>query len=105
MTDRTFKGATTMKRDWEKWLLAALVRAVRTFAESMLAYIGTGAVVLGDVNWIAALSAGAFGFVVAILFALAGLPEVKEEEEVKQVEDASPILPEDTVSIKKEEIE
>lgn len=94
-----------MKRDWEKWLLAALVRAVRTFAESMLAYIGTGAVVLGDVNWIAALSAGAFGFVVAILFALAGLPEVKEEEEVKQVEDASPILPEDTVSIKAEEIE
>lgn len=105
MTDRTFKEEKTMKRDWEKWLLAALVRAVRTFAESMLAYIGTGAVVLGDVNWIAALSAGAFGFVVAILFALAGLPEVKEEEEVKQVEAASPILPEDTVSIKAEGIE
>lgn len=94
-----------MKRDWKKWLLAALVRAVRTFAESMLAYIGTGAVVLGDVNWIAALSAGAFGFIVAILFALAGLPEVKEEEEAKQVEGASPILPEDTVTIKAEEIE
>lgn len=105
MTDRAFKEEKTMKRDWEKWLLAALVRAVRTFAESMLAYIGTGAVVLGDVNWIAALSAGTFGFIVAILFALAGLPEVKEEEEVKQVEDASPILPEDTVSIKAEEIE
>lgn len=105
MTDRAFKGENNMKRDWEKWLLAALVRAVRTFAESMLAYIGTGAVVLGDVNWIAALSAGAFGFIVAILFALAGLPEVKEEEEVKQVEDASPILPEDTVSIKTEEEE
>lgn len=98
-----------MKRDWKKWLLAAFIRAVRTFAESMLAYIGTGAVVLGDVNWIAALSAGAFGFVVAILFALAGLPEVKEEEETRQVEpvaDASPILPEDlTVEIKKEDIE
>lgn len=98
-----------MKRDWKKWLLAALVRAVRTFAESMLAYIGTGAVVLGDVNWIAALSAGAFGFVVAILFALAGLPEVKEEEETEQVEpvaDASPILPEDlTVEIKREDVE
>ena len=57
---------------------AALVRAVRTFAESMLAYIGTGAVVLGDVNWIAALSAGAMGSVIAILLALAGLPEVEE---------------------------
>lgn len=64
-----------------KFWKAALVRAVRTFAESMLAYIGTGAVVLGDVNWIAALSAGGFGFVCSILFALTGLPEVKDDEE------------------------
>ena len=67
--------------DWKEWLKAALVRAVRTFAESALAYIGTGAVVLGDVNWIAALSAGGFGFVTAILLALTGLPEVGEKEE------------------------
>lgn len=63
--------------NWEEWVKAALIRAVRTFAESALAYIGTGAVVLGDVNWLAALSAGGFGFVCAILLALAGLPEVK----------------------------
>lgn len=63
--------------DWGKWIKAALIRAIRTFAESMLAYIGTGAVVLGDVNWLAALSAGGFGFVCAMLLALAGLPEVK----------------------------
>lgn len=62
--------------NWKDWLKAAGIRAVRTFAESMLAYIGTGAVVLGDVNWIAALSAGGFGAVCAILLALAGLPEV-----------------------------
>lgn len=61
--------------DWEKWARAALIRAIRTFAESALAYIGTGAVVLGDVNWLAALSAGGFGFVTAILLALTGLPE------------------------------
>ena len=64
-----------MMRNWRKWLKAALIRAARTFAESMLAYIGTGAVVLGDVNWTAALSAGGFGFVCAMLLALAGLPE------------------------------
>lgn len=61
-----------------EWIRAALIRAVRTFAEAMIAYIGTGAVVLGDVNWIAALSAGAMGAVMAILIALAGLPEVKD---------------------------
>ena len=64
--------------DWGAWWKAALVRAVRTFAEAMLAYIGTGAVVLGDVNWLAAMSAGGFGFVTAILLALMGLPEVEK---------------------------
>ena len=63
-------------KNWKNWLKAALIRAVRTFAEAALAYIGTGAVVLGDVNWLAALSAGGFGFVTAMLLALTGLPEV-----------------------------
>lgn len=67
--------------NWKEWLKAALIRAVRTFAEAALAYIGTGAVVLGDVNWLAALSAGAFGAITAILLALAGLPEVKPPDE------------------------
>lgn len=67
-----------IKTNFKKWLKAALVRAIRTFAESALAYIGTGAIVLGDVNWIGVLSAGAFGFVLAILIALTGLPEVEE---------------------------
>ena len=65
--------------DWKEWGKAALIRAIRTFAEAMLAYIGTGAVVLGDVNWVAALSAGGFGFVCAMLLALAGLPEAKKQ--------------------------
>jgi len=69
-----------MKYDWKKWAVAALIRAIRTFAESALAYIGTGAIVLGDVNWLAALSAGALGFIMAWLLALAGLPEVKPPE-------------------------
>ena len=67
--------------DWKAWAKAALIRAVRTFAEAMLAYIGTGALVLGDVNWIAALSAGAFGAVTALLLALTGLPEVDKPPE------------------------
>jgi len=64
--------------NWKEWFKAAGIRAIRTFAEAMLAYIGTGALVLGDVNWIAALSAGAFGAITALLMALAGLPEVEK---------------------------
>lgn len=67
-----------MKINWKTWGRAALIRAIRTFAEAMLAYIGTGALVLGDVNWVAALSAGGFGFVTAMLMALTGLPEAEE---------------------------
>ena len=70
--------------NWKDWLKAALISGVRTFAEGILIYIGgdavnVGKLVLSDVNWIAALSAGAFGFIVAILLALAGLPEVQKQ--------------------------
>ena len=64
----------------KEWWKATLIRMLRTFAESMLAYIGTGAVVRGDVSWLAALSAGAMGAVIALLLAFAGLPEVKKTE-------------------------
>ena len=64
-------------RDWRSWLEAAGKRALRTFAESMLAYLGTGALGLGDVDWRAALSAGALGAICAVLMALAGLPEAE----------------------------
>lgn len=62
---------------WTKEFWKAVgTRAVRTFAEGALAYIGTGAVVLGDVNWLAAASAGAMASVVSVLMSMAtGLPE------------------------------
>ena len=74
--------------DWKEWAKAALIRAIRTFAEAALAYIGTGKLVLGDVNWLATLSAGAMGFVMAWLLALAGLPEVKTQPPLEPQEEA-----------------
>ena len=59
-----------------------MIRAIRTFAEAALAYIGTGAIVLKDVDWLAVLSAGAFGFVCAVLMAVAtGIPEAEKKAE------------------------
>lgn len=75
----------------KEWLYATLIRMVRTFAEAALAYVGTGAVVLGDVNWLAVLSAGAMGAVLAFLLALAGLPEANKTE----IEYRGPITEED----------
>ena len=65
-----------MNMNWKEWAKAAGIRAIRTFGEAALAYIGTGAMVLGDINWIGVLSSGALGAVTALLLALAGLPEV-----------------------------
>lgn len=65
---------------WKFWK-AALDRGVRTFAEAALAFIGSNAVVLGDVNWIGCLSAGVLGFIISILLAMAtGIPEAPKEK-------------------------
>ena len=72
-----------MSIDWKEWFKAAGIRALRTFGQSAVAYIGTGALVLGDVNWIGVLSAGAFGAVTALLLALAGLPELEKDAEAE----------------------
>ena len=64
----------------EFWL-AALKRGIRTFAESILSFIGGSAIILSDVNWIGALSAGALGFIVSVLLAVAtGIPEAPKKE-------------------------
>lgn len=61
----------------KKWLKCALVRAVRTIAQTAIATIGT-ATVLGEVNWVAVGSASLLAGVLSILNALTGLPEAKE---------------------------
>ena len=67
-----------MKRDWKKWLLAALIRAVRTFAQTFVGFIAVGAA-LEEVQWLRALSVSGAAFVLSILTSLAtGLPEVEQ---------------------------
>lgn len=66
-------------RNWKEWARAAAIRAVRTFAQAMIAYIGTGAIMLKDVNWLAALSVSALSAILSLLMSVAtGLPEVSD---------------------------
>jgi hypothetical protein len=64
----------------KKWFKAAAVRAIKTVAQTAIATIGTSAVI-SDVNWLMVLSASALSGVLSILTSIAGLPEVKTEEE------------------------
>ena len=69
-----------MKNNFKKWVKCAGIRAIKTVAQSAVATIGTSAV-LDEVNWIVVLSASALAGILSILTSIAGLPEVKEDEE------------------------
>ena len=67
-----------MKWDWKKWAIATLIRAIRTFAQTFAGCIAVGAAV-SEVDWLRALSVSGVAFVLSILTALGGLPEVDKQ--------------------------
>lgn len=69
-----------MKKDWKKFLLAALIRALRTFAQTFVGFIAVGAAI-SEVQWLRALSVSAVAAILSILTSIAtGLPEVDGTE-------------------------
>lgn len=64
-------------KNFEKWVQAAGIRAVKTVAQAAVAGIGTAAV-MGQVDWVYVLSASVLAGVVSILTSVVGLPELKE---------------------------
>ena len=68
-----------MKWDWKKFLIAALIRAARTFAQTFIGFIAVGAA-LDEIQWLRALSVSGAACVLSVLTSLAtGLPEVEKE--------------------------
>lgn len=61
----------------KKWMRAALIRATKTFAQTVASLITVGGIIQ-ETDWELALSAGAVAFVYSILTSVAGIPEAKE---------------------------
>jgi len=67
--------------NFEGWVKAALMRAVKTAAQSAVALIGTNTIGITDVDWIALVSAAGLAAVVSLLTSVAGLPEVESSDD------------------------
>ena len=65
-----------MSTKTKNWLKAALVRAIKTIAQTAVAMIGT-ATVFSEVNWLMILSGSLLAGLLSILTSIAGLPEVE----------------------------
>lgn len=66
------------RTNWKAWLRAALIRAVKTMAQTAVALIGTNAIGVTDVDWFAVGSAAVLAGIVSVLTSVAGLPEVDD---------------------------
>lgn len=73
----------------KEFIKCAGIRAIKTMAQTAVALLGTGAVGILDVDWVAVVSASALAGVVSILTSIAtGLPECgKITEVVKEGEE------------------
>lgn len=69
-----------MKKNFNKWMKCAGVRAIKTVAQTAVGLIGTS-LVFADVNWQIVVSASLLAGVTSILTSIAGIPEVDKIEE------------------------
>lgn len=70
--------------DFKKWIKAAGIRAIKTFAQTAASLITVGALV-SEVQWGMVFSAAAVAAVYSLLTSVAGLPEVESGVESAEV--------------------
>ena len=67
---------------FQKWMKAAGIRALKTVAQSAIATIGTTAL-FDQVDWRVVASAAILAGILSLLTSIAGLPELKEDQNDK----------------------
>ena len=60
-----------------KWLRAAMIRALKTVAQTAVGMLSGEMVGIMEADWVAVVSVAAMAGVVSVLTSVAGLPEVE----------------------------
>lgn len=81
----------TSKKYWAAWFKAALIRAIRTVAQTAAATLGVFTA-LDEVNWFAVLSSSLLAGLLSLLTSLGGLPEVDAEQQAPQLFEAGEVM-------------
>ena len=74
-----------MNWSWKDWVKAAGIRAIKTFAQALIASIPVG-VTIQEVGWGACLGMAALAALLSLLTSLAGLPELQPVEGKHSIE-------------------
>ncbi len=74
-----------MWEKFKKWIGAAGIRAIKTFAQTAASLITVGAVI-SDINWTMVFSSAGVAAIYSLLTSLGGLPEIKLEEKLEEEE-------------------
>lgn len=70
------------KQKFIRWFKAAIIRAIRTWAQTFIALVPASAVIISDLNFKLCISGATLAAIIALVTAIAGLPEVEAEEDV-----------------------
>lgn len=64
--------------EYTEWAKAAVIRAVKTAAQTAVSLIGTGSVGFTDLDWAQIASVSGVAAVLSLLTSIAGIPEVSD---------------------------
>ncbi len=77
----------------KQWWRAAVIRAIRTWAQGFIALVPTTAIIIKDVNWMVCLSGASLAAILSIITSIAGLPELNNQDIDRDDDDRSDDAP------------
>lgn len=73
-----------MSESLKAWIKAAIIRAVKTAAQTAVSIISVGTI-MSDVDWGMVASASGLAAILSILTSIAGIPEVEDGASVQKL--------------------